>query len=178
MKAFDVLGVEYRVGHGHGWHEPGNFAMFDDDEFARSVHGDDFGLKRVAFARGRLTGGKHSRNTEEQKQKAEDLEALRASGVAVRRSYDFVLNPNITFHPGSLVLSVVKTIAHLNEDFARIHVMRAAEGEAVVQQDAAIGDVQTGDAERKSLGEIFAERQVKGCVPGQVARRRTSVCES
>lgn len=37
--------------------------------------------------------------------------------------------------------SVVKTIAQLREDFARIQVVDTAEGKAVVQEDASIGDV-------------------------------------
>lgn len=75
-------------------------------------------------------------------------------------------------------MSVVETIAHLDKDFAWVHVMRAAEGEAVIEQDAAIGDVQTSDTERKPFAEVFAKRQVKGRVSRQVAGRRISVCES
>ncbi len=35
----------------------------------------------------------------------------------------------------------MKTIAQLREDFARIQVVDTAEGKAVVQEDASIGDV-------------------------------------
>jgi hypothetical protein len=37
--------------------------------------------------------------------------------------------------------SVVEAIAQLNEDFARVEIVGAAKGEAVVEKGAAVGDV-------------------------------------
>src|SRR5437879_8756231 len=44
-------------------------------------------------------------------------------------------------NPRSGSESIVKAIAQLDEHFARLEKVRAAEGEAVVEQHAAIGDV-------------------------------------
>ena len=50
-KLFDFLGVGNRVGHGHGRHQAGNCAVHDGYELARSIDGNDFGLKRVVLFR-------------------------------------------------------------------------------------------------------------------------------
>ena len=41
--------------------------------------------------------------------------------------------------------SVVEAVANLNEDFPWIVVMGPAEGEAIVKEHAAVGDVQPGN---------------------------------
>jgi hypothetical protein len=54
--------------------------------------------------------------------------------------------------------SIVKAIAQLDENFARFEKVRAAEGEAVVEQHAAIGDVDGLQIDGEALAELFAER--------------------
>ncbi len=46
--------------------------------------------------------------------------------------------------------------------------MEAAEGEAVVQQDAAVGDVGGGDGGGEVFGEALADGEVEGGVLWQV----------
>ena len=58
----------------------------------------------------------------------------------------------------------MKAVAQLNEDFARIEIVRAAEGEAVVEQHAAVGDVDGLKIDGEALAKLPAERQIKGCV--------------
>src|SRR6059036_2203873 len=60
--------------------------------------------------------------------------------------------------------SVVKTIAQLDEKFARIEIVRSAEGEAVVEEHAAVGDVDGLEVDGEALSELLAERQIKRCV--------------
>ena len=48
----------------------------------------------------------------------------------------------IRFHPWFLFLdSVVEAVAHLDEKFARVEEVRSAERKTIVQQDAAVGDI-------------------------------------
>ena len=47
----------------------------------------------------------------------------------------------------------MKAVAQLNKDFARVDIVRAAEGEAVVEEHSAIGDVER----LKAGGEPFAK---------------------
>lgn len=49
----------------------------------------------------------------------------------------------------------MKAIAQLHKDFARIEEMRAAEGEAVVEQHPAIGDVEGLQIDGKALAELL-----------------------
>ena len=58
----------------------------------------------------------------------------------------------------------METVAQLDENFARIQVMGAAEGEAVIEQDAAAGDVDPLQVDRESFAETLAERKVEGGV--------------
>src|SRR5690242_10490326 len=58
----------------------------------------------------------------------------------------------------------MEAIAELQEDFAGLEEVRAAEGEAVVEQHAAIGDVSRLQVDGKSLAEIFTERKIEGSV--------------
>src|SRR5215472_9118907 len=77
--------------------------------------------------------------------------------------------------------SIVEAIAQLHKNLARVHVMSAAEGEAVVEQNTQIHDIQAGHGERESFGEVFANGHVESGVPGQVTVRvwrRISVGES
>ena len=55
------------------------------------------------------------------------------------------------------VASVVETIAHLEKDFARIEEVRAAKGEAAVEKDAAVGDVESLEAGGEFFTAGFAE---------------------
>ena len=54
-------------------------------------------------------------------------------------------------------LSVVKAVAHLGENFPRIQIVRAAKGEAVIQQHAAVCDVDALKVEREILAKVLAE---------------------
>ena len=60
-----------------------------------------------------------------------------------------------------MVSSVVETVANLDEEFARIQVMSAAEGKAVVEQHPAVGDIDALNVDRESFAETFPERKVK-----------------
>ena len=55
----------------------------------------------------------------------------------------------------------MKAIAQLDEHFARLEKVRAAEGEAVVEQHAAIGDVDGLQIDGEALAELLAEREIK-----------------
>ncbi len=57
--------------------------------------------------------------------------------------------------------SVVKVVANLHEDFSRIQKVRSAEGEAVVEQDAPIGDVDAVHADGELFTELLAQRQIE-----------------
>src|SRR6266851_1007957 len=60
--------------------------------------------------------------------------------------------------------SVVETIAQLDKDFPRIQEVGAAESETVVEQDAAVGDVDGLQVGGEFFAETFAERKVKSGV--------------
>ena len=62
------------------------------------------------------------------------------------------------------VTLVVETVTNLDQDFTRVQVVRPAESEAVIQQDAAICDVDPLDVYGEIFAEAFADREVKGCV--------------
>src|SRR6266404_3585165 len=53
--------------------------------------------------------------------------------------------------------------------------MGAAEGKAVVEQDAAIGDIDALHVDGESLAELLPEREVEGGVRLQMAWGRTAV---
>jgi hypothetical protein len=55
----------------------------------------------------------------------------------------------------------METVAQLDKKFARIQVVRAAKGKAVVEQNAAVGDIDALQVEGESFAETFAERKVK-----------------
>src|SRR5579883_344006 len=71
--------------------------------------------------------------------------------------------------------SIVKTIAQLRVNFARVVPVRAAEGEAIVEQHAAVGDVEPGDGEREAFTEVLAEREVERGMGLQVGARLRGV---
>ena len=56
-------------------------------------------------------------------------------------------------NPRSAMPSVVKAIPDLNKHFARIHVMRSTKGKAIVQENAAVSDVDALNIH----GEVFAK---------------------
>ncbi len=58
----------------------------------------------------------------------------------------------------------MKTIAQLREDFAGIQVMSAAEGKAVVQEDAPIGDVERAQGNAEPFTEFFSKSKVESRV--------------
>ena len=58
----------------------------------------------------------------------------------------------------------MKAITQLDEDFAGVDIVRAAEGEAVVEEHAAVGDVDALEIDREALGKLFAEGQIKSGV--------------
>jgi len=51
----------------------------------------------------------------------------------------------------------METVANLDVEFARVQVVSSAEGKAVVEQDAAIGDVQRLNVYRELLTETLSE---------------------
>src|ERR1700734_461769 len=64
--------------------------------------------------------------------------------------------------------SEVEAIAHLAVDLARIVVVKASEGEAVVQQPARVGNVLCIDGDRPIFTDRLTHRQVRGYVAGQI----------
>src|SRR5580700_5421915 len=76
--------------------------------------------------------------------------------------------------------SVMEAVANLRVDFARVQVMGSAEGEAVVEQDAAVGDVDALQVDGESFAETFAERKVESSVGLEMIARdiRVAVGES
>jgi len=72
----------------------------------------------------------------------------------------------------------MKTVANLDVDFARVQVVSSAESKTVVEQDAAIGNVDGLQVGGEFVAELLAERKVKGGVRLQVAWWRTAIGES
>src|SRR5215472_752272 len=68
--------------------------------------------------------------------------------------------------------SVVEAVAQLDENLARVDVMRAAEGEAVVEQHAAVGDVEGLHNGGESLTKTPAKREIKCGVRLEMVARR------
>src|SRR5271166_6754336 len=66
-------------------------------------------------------------------------------------------------------LSVAEPIAQFDKDFARVIPVEASEGGAVVEFDAAVGNVQCAQRGGDALAEILAERQIEGGVSGEIA---------
>ena len=62
----------------------------------------------------------------------------------------------------------LEAVAEFGVDLAGVVVVEAAEGEAVVEQDAVVGDVDCGDGGGEVFAEGFAEGEVEGGVAGQV----------
>ena len=57
--------------------------------------------------------------------------------------------------------SIVKAVAQFDEDLARIVPVEATEGDAVVEFDAAVGDVHSVDGGGEAFAKIFAKRQIE-----------------
>src|SRR5258708_1007214 len=74
--------------------------------------------------------------------------------------------------------SVVKTVAQLDKNLARIQEVGAAESKTVVEQHAAIGDVETLNVHGKFLAKALADGEVERCVRLKVAWRRAPVGEA
>ena len=49
LEGFDLLGVGDHIAHGHGGHEAGNVAVFDDDDLVLRFGGNYLGLDGVVF---------------------------------------------------------------------------------------------------------------------------------
>jgi hypothetical protein len=67
---------------------------------------------------------------------------------------------------GNALPSVMKPVANLDNDFARIQIVRSAKGEAVVQQNAAICDVDPLNVHGKAFAEALPSERSKvvcGC---------------
>src|ERR1700731_1779962 len=67
--------------------------------------------------------------------------------------------------------SIMKAIAELGINLARIVPVKAAEGHAVVEFHATVGDVQSVERNRISLAEILTQRQIKSRVLRQIISR-------
>src|SRR5216684_7106519 len=85
------------------------------------------------------------------------------------------INARRNFAPIRPGKSVVETITQLDKNFARIQVVGAAKGKAVVEEDAAVGDVDALQVDGKPFAETLADRKVESGVRLQVAWRRTAV---
>src|SRR5438270_5901005 len=76
----------------------------------------------------------------------------------------------IRAHPRKSVAEclIPKPVLHLDCDHARIHKMCAAEGVAVVEQVARIGEVQSCQAHRPLFAKSFSQRNIVGAVRGEM----------
>jgi hypothetical protein len=61
---------------------------------------------------------------------------------------------------------VFEAVAEFGVDFAWVVIVEAAEGEAVVEQDSAIGDVGCGDGCGEFVGEGLSDGEIEGGVLG------------
>ena len=62
------------------------------------------------------------------------------------------------------LLLVVKPPTELHGDLAWILIMGAAEGQAVVEEESAVGNVQGIDGDGETLAEVLAQRHVERSV--------------
>src|SRR2546427_5163693 len=62
----------------------------------------------------------------------------------------------------------MEAIAELDKDFARFEVVGAAEGEAVVEQHATVGNVEGLEIDGKALPKFLAKRKIKSGVRREV----------
>src|SRR4029077_20396832 len=75
--------------------------------------------------------------------------------------------------PGTALPSVIKAIANLRKNLARIQIVRSAKGKAVVQQYAAVCDVDSLDIYGETLPKVLADGKVeRGMRLEMVARNR------
>ncbi len=58
----------------------------------------------------------------------------------------------------------METIAQLDENFARVQVVRSAKSKTIVEEDAAVGDVDALQVEGESFTETLAKGKVEGGV--------------
>ncbi len=74
----------------------------------------------------------------------------------------------------------MEVVAQLGKEFARIEIMSAAEGETVVEEHPAVGDVDGFQVDREFLTETLAKRKVKRGVRLEMIARdcRVAVGES
>src|SRR6266478_5740841 len=70
---------------------------------------------------------------------------------------------------------VVEAIAYLHKNFPWVQEMCAAKRQAVVQQDAAIGNVGRAQRERESLCKFLPEAHVESRVAEKMVRRRVAI---
>jgi len=66
--------------------------------------------------------------------------------------------------PGMNSQSVMEAVAELEKDLPRVEEVGAPEGEAVVEQHAAVGNVDGLQVGGESFAETFAERKIEGSV--------------
>lgn len=69
----------------------------------------------------------------------------------------------------------MKAVAQLDEELARIDIVRAAEGKAVVEKHAAVGDVDGLEIHREALAKFPAECQIKSGVRWKVIAGKMGV---
>ena len=62
---------------------------------------------------------------------------------------------------GNALPSVLKSVANLDKDFAGIQIVRSAKGETVIQQNAAVRDVDALNTQGKALAKVLADGEVE-----------------
>jgi hypothetical protein len=101
--------------------------------------------------------------------------AVMANSIAIRKSPQFNIFPHcwkansmelLEAAPQAAATALapplqMKTVANLDVEFARVQVVSSAESKTVVEQDAAIGDVQRLNVYRELLTETLSQREVK-----------------
>src|SRR5437016_273414 len=155
------------VAHGHRRHQSWNVSVFYDNKFLRQFNRDNFGLDRIMplFGLGFTPcqdGNQYSLgqyheclqvshwlltpfdDSHEQGRGGKCWRGLPSSGPPR-------LSPPLQ----------MKTVAHLDVEFARIQVVSSAESKTVVEENAAIGDVQGLNVYGEPLTETLSQREVK-----------------
>src|SRR5260370_34376339 len=69
-------------------------------------------------------------------------------------------------------------VAQLDIDFSRVVEMSASKRQAIIEQEVAIGDIQTVQRNPYALAESLAQRYVEGRVARKVIRRRIAIGEA
>src|SRR5260370_2492741 len=96
----------------------------------------------------------------------------RSCFVACKRcAFDEAVLKSISSIISNFDSSVVKAVTKFNINLPRIIPMEATESDAVVELDAAVGDIHGIQRGGEALPEVFADRKIEGRVTWQIKAR-------